>query len=199
MLACFKLKWMHAFFVSSPHLTSPHLTSPTSELALISFQVYDEDQLTEDDFIAQFVVPFSSIREGMCMCMYGYMIYQSLSIPFLTYFPLAILAGYSHLRLRSNADSQLSNTTLFVYTRISSHGESCMCWLDRTSSYCFLSFAFVVSRSIDMFWLVGRSQQDPCHKQSISTHITQWTSGGCRGESVRLCIAVHIRDDLIGW
>eukprot|EP00042_Codosiga_hollandica_P048616 m.547550 g.547550 ORF g.547550 m.547550 type:complete len:529 (-) comp57702_c0_seq1:31-1617(-) len=65
------------------------------ELAMVCIQVWDEDQLTVDDFLAQFVIPFTSIQEG-----------------------------YTHFRLRNSADSQLPNSTIFVHTRISRQGRS---------------------------------------------------------------------------
>ena len=35
-----------------------------TELAIVSFAVYDEELVTEDDFIAQYAVRFTSIHEG---------------------------------------------------------------------------------------------------------------------------------------
>ena len=72
--------------------------------------VFDEDVLTEDDFIGQVTVPFASLQPGWAASL-------------LSSSPMALfVAGYSHIRLQSLNHTSIRGATLFVHVGIADNG-----------------------------------------------------------------------------
>ena len=63
------------------------------ELAFVTFRVFDEDELTSDDFVAQSTACINSLNQG-----------------------------YSHIRLRTLGDIIIPNASLFVHVAVSDQG-----------------------------------------------------------------------------
>lgn len=96
-----------------------NFTVHVPDLALVRFKVEDHDYASNNDFLGQYTLPFTSLRTGVCPrwmkrgCRSGI---QLLSCVF-------TFSGYRHVRLMKMDGSSLSPSSLFIYVKAAPSGS----------------------------------------------------------------------------
>lgn len=95
-----------------------NFTVHVPDLALVRFMVEDHDYTSNNDFLGQYTLPFTSLRTGVCVCVCPQQSLnnsRSFRCEHVTF--LICPSGYRHVRLMKMDGSSLSPSSLFIYVK----------------------------------------------------------------------------------